>query len=127
MPFVTSLRVELIDHLTNDGQGTWLLMSPLKYVATNGIEYVIPEGFATDFASVPRIPLAYLLAGCTAHAPAVLHDWLIRSNYCKREEADLLFREAMESIDMPNWRINIMYNAVRGETQNIANRNLTWE
>jgi hypothetical protein len=36
----------------------------------------VPKGFHTDFASVPRFPGAYLLAGGKAKWEAVVHDYL---------------------------------------------------
>jgi len=122
MPFTTPLRIELTDPIANDGQGQWRLIDPLVFVSNSGVEYVVNTDFSSDLASTPRRPFAYLLAGCTAHAPAVLHDWLIRTNACPREQADLIFREAMESVNMPAWRVGMMYNAVRAETQNLAER-----
>ena len=122
MPFTTPLRAELIDDTANEGQGEWMLLEPLAYTDNEGNEYVVPALFTSDYASVPRRPLAYLLTGGTAHRASVLHDWLIRTNACPREQADLLFREAMESVNMPGWRVAMMYNAVRAETQNLAER-----
>ena len=123
---MTPLRIELTDPIANDGQGQWRLIDPLVYVSEEGVEYVVDTDFSSDLASTPRRPFAYLLAGCTAHAPAVLHDWLIRTKQCPREQADLLFAEAMESVGMPPWRIGLMYRAVRAETENIANRPKPW-
>jgi len=126
MPFRTPLKVELIDPLAHDGQGEWALLAPLEYVTNAGVLYVVMPNFRTDFASVPRVPIAYLLTGNTAHAPAALHDWLIREHVVPREEADAIFREAMESIGMPPSRIRRMYNAVRAHTENLAKRANPW-
>lgn len=53
------------------------LVQPLRY-ETQVVPLVItvPTGFVTDFSSVPRIPLAYLLVGGKARRAAVIHDWL---------------------------------------------------
>jgi hypothetical protein len=126
MPFTTPLRIELIDPVANEGQGQWCLIDPLIYVSEEGAEYVVDTGFSSDLASTPRLPFAYLLTGNTAHAPAALHDWLIHTNACPREEADAIFREAMESIGMPPSRIRRMYNAVRAHTENLAKRANPW-
>lgn len=121
MPFRTRLHVTLIDDLANDGQGLWQVTMPLLYVDNEGVEYVVPIGACTDFASVPRVPFAFLMAGNTAHRPAVLHDYLLASGIVPRERADELFREAMESIGMPPSRVRRMYNAVRARTEQIMN------
>lgn len=122
MPFTSRLLAELVDDLANDGQGEWVLHRPLEFVRKNGVRYVVPAGFSTDFASVPRVVFAYLLTGNTAHRPAVLHDWLIRLGICTREEADDIFLEAMESINMPSWRVAMMYQAVCAYTRQIAEK-----
>lgn len=85
-----------------DGKPVVKLLSPLKYGPIT-----VPEGFQTDVASVPRIPIIYMLWGDRAHREAVLHDYL----YCidsdpvmTRCEADSTFKEAMISRGQP-WRI----------------------
>lgn len=116
----------MIDPLANNGQGEWSLLSPLVFVDDYAQEWVVPVGFTTDFASVPRAPIGYALVGNTAHAPAVLHDWVIRHNATSREYADDLFRQAMHAIGMPKWRIAIMYQAVAGYTRQLLNRINPW-
>jgi hypothetical protein len=74
---------------------------------------VVPAGFETDFASVPRIPLAYLLAGDCAHEAAVIHDYLYRTGKADRKTADEVFLEAMEAQGIGAWRRYGMYWAVR--------------
>lgn len=54
----------------------------------------VPAGFATDLASVPRLPGAYLLFGNKARRAAILHDWLY-ANHWPREWADSMFYAAM--------------------------------
>ncbi len=116
MSFETRLRAELVDDLANNGQGEWRLLEPLVYVARDGRRFAVPTGFSTDYASVPRVPLAYLVAGNTAHRPAVLHDWLIRQRVVPRREADDLFYEACQSIGLPEFRASVMHLAVRSFT-----------
>ena len=77
----------------------WRTLRPIRYHA--GTEdsaevYAIPEGFLTDFASIPR-PLWSLVghpAGRYAQA-AVLHDWLYATAPVPRARADGLLLEAM--------------------------------
>lgn len=118
--FKTPLRVELIDHAANDGGGDWAVLSPLEYEDNNGRCWVVPAGFVTDFASVPRLPFAYMLFGNTGHAPAVLHDWLCRNEVVKRKIADKMFREAMEAVGMPTWRSWPMFRAVRAYSETVV-------
>lgn len=91
----------------------WKLSKPLVYHSCDlGATIVVPEGFVTDFASVPRLPLAYLLTGDTVHAPAVVHDYLIAFGRVDRPMADTIFFEAMEDDGVPMWRRYAMYWAV---------------
>jgi hypothetical protein len=120
--FRTPLQVELVDPVANKGQGLWRLMQPLAFEDDYGVVWTVATDFLTDFASVPRLPFIYAWAGNTAHAPAALHDWAIRETVCPRAYADELFRQAMESIGMPKWRIGMMFRAVSAETRNIERR-----
>jgi len=121
MPFKSSLDIRLIDDLANDGQGSWVLLSPLVYESNEGVEYVVGAGFCSDMASVPRAPVAFLLTGNSAHRAAVLHDYLLSTGIVPRPRADELFLEAMESVNMPPARVRRMYNAVRARTEQVMN------
>ena len=56
----------------------------------------VPPGFETDLASVPRLPLTYMLFGGRARRSAILHDWLYRDQW-PRKWADEVFLAAMEA------------------------------
>jgi hypothetical protein len=65
-------------------------------------QYCIPIGFQTDYASVPRVPIAFWLWGDRAHRPAVLHDYLYRKDsrpVVTKRVADRTFREAILSTE----------------------------
>ncbi len=115
--FLSTLHVELIDHKNG---GLWRVTKQFEFEDSNGTIWKVPEGYKTDFASVPRIPIAYWLFGNTAHAPAVLHDWLISENITTRKRADQLFEEAMEAAGMPLWRSKPMFKAVRAYAETLA-------
>jgi hypothetical protein len=94
--------------------GGWRLITSLRYVSALTPGWiVVPPGFETDFASVPRLPLAYLVAGNTAHAPAVVHDYLYRMSTVSRQLADAIFYEAMVVDGVSRWRAYLMWAAVR--------------
>jgi hypothetical protein len=112
MAFESDLVVEYLD------DDRWRLIAPLVYrhdtiPATMHHQVVVPEGFETDFASVPRLPLAYLLAGNTGHRAAVIHDYLYATQPVSRSMADGIFRRALSDDGEPWWRAQIMYAAVR--------------
>jgi hypothetical protein len=91
--FETQLCCELIK-----GDKVWRLTQPLCY-HSNIVGIVdVPAGFETDLASVPRIPLLWLLWGGICHREGVVHDFLYRSDalpLVKKEQADKVFLEAM--------------------------------
>ncbi len=94
--------------------GTWTLNRKLVYKsAVTGRTYTVPRGFNTDFASVPRLPVAYVLTGNTAHQAAALHDYLYRTGAEDRTTCDAIFREAMAATGIPGWRAWMMWVGVR--------------
>lgn len=90
-----------------DDRCIWKTLTPLRYTSyILAAEVLIPSKFITDLASVPRIALAYLLAGGRAPRPAVVHDYGYQSGHLPlasggiiiltREQLDDVFYEAME-------------------------------
>lgn len=76
-------------------------------------EIVIPEGFITDFASVPRLPIVYLAVGNRGRKAAVLHDWLYYTKRFSRKTADLYFYHALRESGVNWFYARAMYSAVR--------------
>jgi len=106
--FLSTLQVAKLP----DGQ--WRLLAPLRYQSrVLGALIEVPTGFLSDLASVPRLPLAYLLAGDTAHEAAVVHDWLYQNRISTRAQADAVLDEAMAVTGEPRWRRRLMWSAVR--------------
>jgi len=92
--FCTELECKLINNDT-----VWCLNSPLVYISDIVGKVEVPTGFETDFASVPRVPIAYSLFGDRAHREAVIHDYLYRTDsvpQVSRSKADNVFFEAMK-------------------------------
>lgn len=99
------------------GRRPWRVTKPL-IVCINGYVYRVPEGYLTDFASVPRIPGVYWRYGNKATIPALWHDWLYdgcEPRKFTRKEADEMFLAKMEMLNDPPGRLRrrIMYRAVR--------------
>lgn len=91
---MSPLRVEKIGQ--DGSRAIWRLLEPLTYESPRlGRTLSVPAGFVTDFASVPRLPLTFLLAGDKAHEAAVLHDWLYTTHETDRATADAVFRDAI--------------------------------
>jgi len=97
--FLTVLDVRLRDNKI------WVLDSSLAYESNLVGKIEVPSRFETDFASVPRLPVIYLLWGDRAHREAVLHDYLYRMDsipLVSFSTANKVFLEAMK-IREKNW------------------------
>lgn len=91
--FQTDLKASL-----KDDDKIWVLDYPLVYESDLLGTIAVPKGFETDFASVPRVPIAYTLFGDRAHREAVIHDYLYRIDSIPestKSQADNVFLEAM--------------------------------
>src|SRR5262245_22776830 len=78
-----------------DGKNS-VLEKPLKYQrpkSTN--EIVVPDGFVTDFASIPRAFWTIYPRTGRYQWAAVVHDYLYWEQTLSREEADHILLEAM--------------------------------
>lgn len=100
--FITSLSIQL---KYSSGEHIWVLQKPLVYHSEYlGVDIEVPKMFETDLASVPRLPLIYLLWGGKAHSEAVLHDYLFRKDCVPNVSflvANKIFLEAMKSRGKP--------------------------
>lgn len=108
--FLTTLDIAVIDDTL------FRLEKPLVYDSdVLKARITVPEGFYTDLASVPRVPLIYTLWGGRAHHEAVLHDYLYRIDaepVATCEEANSVFLEAMKLRGKGWWISYPMYAGV---------------
>lgn len=105
----------------------WWLEERLIY---HSCEYhqtiIVPAGFETDLASIPRMARLLAPKNDSHRAPAVVHDWLCRTatSHAERKRADRIFLEAMQDVDdcrecfwavglWRGFRRRAMYGAVR--------------
>lgn len=108
--FLTKLRDERVSLGTQDR----VLLAPLVYYSALLADLVIvPPGFVTDYASVPRAPLTYWLFGGVGDEAAVIHDHLYEKGIVPRELADAVYGEALAACGVPAWRRGPMWAAVR--------------
>ena len=114
--FQTPLRLEVDDHLSN-GRAVYRLLEPFSYeIGQEGSKLVIevPEGFITDFASVPRFLWSIVPPNGRHGKAAVVHDYLYRkeSGFSKWL-AESIFYDAMEVLNVTWWKRKVMYWSVR--------------
>lgn len=107
-----------------DPDGHWYVFKPLEFDSlVAGRVITVPEGFPTDLASTPRIPLIYELLGNIGAAAAVVHDYLYTSGRESRAVADQVLLEALEVCGVSWAKRQAMYWGVRlGGASHYTNR-----
>lgn len=96
----------------------WKLAGEMSYSSEylNG-RVVIPEGFVTDLASIPRIFTPLIPIAGRHRLAGILHDYMYATGGCyglfSRETCDIVFLEAMEHLGVKWFRRKIMYLTVR--------------
>jgi hypothetical protein len=121
--------------------GVWeLLQDFTAFIHTEDqtFEVIIRKGFLTDFASVPRLPFAYLLYGGIGNYAAVLHDGLYSASslvticdfdtemrfHPDREFCDEAFLAGLEARGISSWKAKPMYWAVRWKGEKYYQRKI---
>ena len=108
----------MTEDLEDTSGGRWKLLSPLcyysEYLASIGADpnIIVPIGFITDFASVPRVPIIFEVFGDICHKAPTVHDFLYTTKPVAREHADKVLREASIISGIPEWKSELMYLAV---------------
>jgi hypothetical protein len=113
MPFDSDVIVREV------GDDTWELVEPIRYRGNRDM-FVVPKGFSTDFASVPRA-FQWLLPRYGAYTKsAILHDFLCdesKAGRFDRDDADGLFRRSMRELGVSFLRRWLMWAAVSAATR----------
>jgi len=74
---------------------------------------IVPVGFVTDFASIPRVFWSSFRPDGIYTYPAIIHDYLYWTQTVPRETADNIFKLAMEDFQIDRATISIIYSCVR--------------
>lgn len=116
--FITDLKCEEISDTSAEERGIWMLTDPLIFKSDITKSFIIiPQGFVTDFASVPRVPFIFALVGDTASRASTLHDWLYNiasgSDVPDRATADYCLKEACKATKIPAYIYLPLYWGVR--------------
>ena len=125
MSSFTSPLIVRVEQRERAGRGVYTVMQPFSYEVGqkgSGIAIMVPDGFETDFASIPRIA-RLIVSPSGLHAKAsLIHDALYHGGALftgwpegeiTRRRADLVFLEAMQVLKVPRWRCTIIYLSVR--------------
>lgn len=78
-----------------------------------GRDIVVPVGFWTDLASIPKGFWNILPKSERYDRAAVLHDYLYQFNGCSRADADGVLEEAMKDLNVNGLKLRIIYLGVR--------------
>lgn len=89
------------------------LVQPLAGEPWPVLKLVVPSGFITDFASIPRLFHPLLPKLGRYNRPAILHDWLYAAAVVGKDLADRIFLAAMEATGVSLPRRELMFVAVR--------------
>lgn len=104
--FLTDLDVRVVS-------GGYRLLAPLLYQSDLLNDTVlVPAGFVTDFASIPRVARILITGHGKDRWAAVVHDYLYSIKH-DRKEADSVFLEALECSGVNLLKRRTMYRAVR--------------
>jgi len=74
---------------------------------------VVPIGFVTDFASIPRVLWSLLPSDGPYVYAAVVHDYLYWEQHLSRETSDNIFRFLMQDFELDVATLSIIYGGVR--------------
>lgn len=107
--FISKLVLE-----AGDADGAWIVAAPFVYDSDVAKRVItVPQGFPTDLASTPRLPIIYEACGNIATKAAVVHDYLYTSGRESRAVADAVLREAAGLAGVSWWQRWAMWAGVR--------------
>lgn len=110
------LVVAILDgHEEREGRTTAIVTRGFVYAHPKSKAQIeVPEGYVTDFASIPAIARAVFPSFGRHAKAAVLHDWLyLVGEPGQRAFADRIFLDAMEELGVGLLRRRAMHTAVR--------------
>jgi hypothetical protein len=93
-------------------EGYWVLLDD-TLIKVDGVVFIVPKGFETDFASVPRLFWWFISpTDRDVLRASLLHDYLYRIGK-ERGYADKLFYLKLVEDRVPKWKAKLMYWVVR--------------
>ena len=92
----------------------WYLTTGMTWIVPGSATVLhVPQGFATDFATVPSWFWAWLPPIGRYGVPAIVHDWHYWDQKLPRLQADDIFGNALDELDVTGWRKFVLYHSVR--------------
>ncbi len=104
-------------HLSRFKEPMYFLTKPISWAPNKGQEsyekVLVPTGFVTDFASIPKNFWTLLRPDGEYTYAAIIHDYLYWAQPRSREEADQIFKMAMQDFGISTVEVELIYGAVR--------------
>lgn len=91
-----SSRVAYLDRSSELGKFTIELLEDLVYEGL-GKKIVVPKGFMSDLATIPRVFQLFIPKVGPYNAAAIVHDWGYCVQFLTRKEVDCLFLDIMKN------------------------------
>lgn len=114
MPYKSDLYVEMLEQQSRSGRQLWRLTEDLIYYSERfKKDYIVRKGYITDFITLRRYPIVYMLIAEAAHRPPVTHDGCYDLRLCSKADADLIFYDALLEEGVGKIKANAMYYAVK--------------
>ena len=107
--FTTDLKVEPID------KTLWRLTEKFEYhigCYPSDQLILVPVGFITDFASVPKLFWPIIAPNGKHGKAAVIHDYCYATGCCSKTKSDKIFLEGMEILKVKQWKREVIYWSV---------------
>lgn len=100
--------------LADGDQEYWLLWNDMTWeIGNSGIKLVVPAGFVTDFASIPKFLWSTGLTPTGRYGrAAIIHDFLYWSQGCTKAQADRLMVIAMKESQVDVIDEKLIYSGV---------------
>ena len=99
------------------GNGYFLLNEPLIYNSKKlNQQIIVPSGFLTDLASIPRLLWSIFPPFGKYSRAAVVHDYILSKKHdynLTKKEYDDIFLEAMKAYNVNVFTRNIFYYSLR--------------
>lgn len=91
----------------------WELIDSFSYIDEELGLIIVPSGFTTDFASIPKIFWSIFGAPSNYAPSAIIHDYICRNKIFDRKKCDQVFYRAMIDSDVNYTMAILFYSAVR--------------
>lgn len=91
----------------------WVLEQDVTIKLSTDIEITIPQGFVTDFASVPRLLWGVIIPVGRHNLAVLIHDWLYDNKHISRSFADKEMLYWLKKTGCSSLKSYAMYLAVR--------------